>query len=886
MYFQPGDSAHADDDIMSNDWLVKCGDDHFRVRPLTDHQNGQFEVLFVDNSKRNEIIDRSRLVHPANSLQFIAFTQLKFAIKLPSLKMTPGLEYQARSRFKQYITGAFFNVPTDSVTQFETSTAIGPFADVVLTDLTFIIENRPGFPQYKLGSLSTLLQRSIAFNGDETALFHEMLAEQAPVKRIELEKGDRLTVLALPTNDIWCEDENIFIQCCKKATNDSAELAEFNAKLTNHYKKGTKHVVNREYKKEWLHEGQVVVCPWMTFNETDLYRGVICGIDSELQTATISHLDYYSIDVECPLGEIQALETGGNISKFRNPMWNAFIIRLPIEQFEDHRKDEIRAEFTDFIKNNGDAYGDPLPTEIVILGKDESKENVYIGDIVTSKPKDNSSQHYTLCFPEEKSISAEDEVEEDEVVIDKYNLTIDSPMGQLPDLEAVPYLDAMHSPSDKIPLTTVEESGEAIADQSEDSVDTLQVVLNQPNDISDELDDLSNEDNADSPTSPLTVPIDSYEMLQPSAVPIIDINTDSGDTESDAPSDYETSTSSSSQSEDVIEDISEPENAFEWNAMNGTIDMFKKLVPETSDQVDPCLIGKIFEVKDGKVIFHATHSSNFEPINTTELTSRMEKGKSKPYMGEVRVGDWFIQDMDSIYRARIVEDEEKFFVYKFDVSNKPEEFDTLESIRTTYPKIYYPDEIDDCFTFVLAITDEVDLSVEEMERIDQCLPYSLVNLTYFKVTLSNTNSAKVKLNQLDPNIFPDEIDVIPACVMPYIPDSVDRYDNDLTTIIKADGFYGLINEGWEKIGNDFNIPMHSQGFWPTLAMMSKAECKESVQDGYLCLPMDIFCFGIRVDDLQYKFHTNCDTVQTNEVSIYYTFIKLLYLAKISKFEYI
>ena len=50
--------------------------------------------------------------------------------------------------------------------------------------------------------------------------------------------------------------------------------------------------------------------------------------------------------------------------------------------------------------------------------------------------------------------------------------------------------------------------------------------------------------------------------------------------------------------------------------------------------------------------------------------------------------------------------------------------------------------------------------------------------------------------------------------------------------------------------------MHAVNFWPTEAVLTREECKESVNTGKLCSPMNVNCFGIRIDDLKFDFHKN------------------------------
>ena len=793
---------------MENDWLIAHGNKHARVRPLAPVEDGKFEIVYIDDVHKNVVINRDQLIHPKNIVRFMEFDPLKHAVKLPDLAMTAGLEPQAKARFKQYCTNSFFNIKNPREVEFGSDSDRGLFKDFVVSDLSFIVHCEVGFPKYELDSLVGMLQRSCAFNGDETRLFHQKLECQIPTtlpKHIP-PFNTPISVFAQPTNDIWCEDDHIFVQCSTVESNESQELGEFISKLSEHYKDNGKHVQYRDYKKEWFHEGMLVVVPWLAYSPDELYRGVICGVDVEKQTASISHVDYYSTDTECPLDKVKVLENGGRVSRFKDRKWNSFIVRLPIERFDQLRRDEIRAACTKHIADHTVEY-DPLPIDIIIHEMDKGKVNVFIGDIVTRRD-DTNNHHATICNPEEITVVAEEPAPgENLTVLDE----------KIPDLETVPICDPVTIQSE-----VSEQLEDAIADEENVSEDVAELL------------------------TPVSEPVNSYDINPPTPA---DIRPDSGSVSSeDSDDDYspDNAAESTTDEDEPEKPEQQPENTFRWTIMNGGVEQFKCLIQ--NDEKD--LIGEICHVKNGKIIFHATHSSTFAKLDTTV---NHKTSNATIFNGPIPSGDWIIENTQGEqYRARIVvETEQKINLYRFDASSTAEIFGSGLEVRLTYPKFFYPVEHDACFTFALCITDEFDLAPEPLANVDECLPLTIKQVEHFKVNLLDRPSKIMDVESINKVIYPDQFEVLPAMVTPYLPHALNGYYTDLKTVLEADCLYGDMNRAWEKVGNDFDIPLHSSEYWPTLAIPTRDECKKSIQSGHLTLPIDPFCFGIRLDDLKH-----------------------------------
>ena len=108
---------------------------------------------------------------------------------------------------------------------------------------------------------------------------------------LNVDFGEPIKVMAMKTSKIWCNDGEIFIRCATQESNDSEEGLALTHKISALYNnKRVPPGTIRNFEKNWIHEGQLVVAPWVEINTTDLYRGVVTNVDPENQLAEISHL--------------------------------------------------------------------------------------------------------------------------------------------------------------------------------------------------------------------------------------------------------------------------------------------------------------------------------------------------------------------------------------------------------------------------------------------------------------------------------------------------------------------------------------------------------------------------------------------------------------------
>ena len=126
-------------------------------------------------------------------------------------------------------------------------TMISSGIEVVSSDLQFLVESEEGYPQYELGSLKQFLQRSKCFVGNQTELFHEKL-KSSNLKLANLVPDEVYRVQGHVTNDIWCDERDIFLQC-SLVTNVGIE--SFTGKLSKWYSKNSKHLQYREWSRNF-----------------------------------------------------------------------------------------------------------------------------------------------------------------------------------------------------------------------------------------------------------------------------------------------------------------------------------------------------------------------------------------------------------------------------------------------------------------------------------------------------------------------------------------------------------------------------------------------------------------------------------------------------------
>ena len=117
------------------------------------------------------------------------------------------------------------------------------------------------------------------------------IKKQGCVETVDLPLRRPVRVLAMKTSNIWCYDNEIFIRCATEESNYGDELTKFTRQVSKLYdRKRVREDTIRDFDKNWVHEGQLVVAPWVEINPDDLYRGVVTNVDPEAKIAEISHL--------------------------------------------------------------------------------------------------------------------------------------------------------------------------------------------------------------------------------------------------------------------------------------------------------------------------------------------------------------------------------------------------------------------------------------------------------------------------------------------------------------------------------------------------------------------------------------------------------------------
>jgi hypothetical protein len=162
------------------------------------------------------------------------------------------------------------------------------------------------------------------------------------------------------------------------------------------------------------------------------------------------------------------------------------------------------------------------------------------------------------------------------------------------------------------------------------------------------------------------------------------------------------------------------------------------------------------------IIFH---------IQVTDIEiPNMKNHDFKLFSGVVSAGDFIMEDADGkLFRNKIKETEHGLELEKIDLNIAVELFADNEALRLAYPKVFEAENLFETI-FLLSITkNETDYDISKNSEIDECLPFVILNVNYFKVLASDELI-------VDRDDIERHTEIWCNAVTPFFPDSDNRCD--------------------------------------------------------------------------------------------------------------